>query len=166
MTIKDGLPPIHPGEFLKEALEELGTSQAEFARAITAAGLIFIGPTAEAMQVMGSKTSARRAAINAGAPVVPGTTEALKDFDGQVLDVRTPREFAAGHVAGAINVPLSGSSVGTKAGFLLRSRTLTRAYRALRQLGVEQPERFNAWYFPSIAEYSAILERCGSPPPV
>ncbi len=34
MTIKDGLPPVHPGEFLKEALEELGTSQAEFARAI------------------------------------------------------------------------------------------------------------------------------------
>jgi len=34
MNIKDGLPPIHPGEFLKEALEELGTSQAEFARAI------------------------------------------------------------------------------------------------------------------------------------
>ena len=34
MTIKDGLPAIHPGEFLKETLEELGTSQAEFARAI------------------------------------------------------------------------------------------------------------------------------------
>ena len=34
MTIKNGLPPIHPGEFLKEALEELGTSQAEFARAV------------------------------------------------------------------------------------------------------------------------------------
>lgn len=34
MSIKNGLPPIHPGEFLKEALEELGTSQAEFARAI------------------------------------------------------------------------------------------------------------------------------------
>src|SRR6267143_5830045 len=34
MTIKHGLPPVHPGEFLKEALEELGTSQAEFARAI------------------------------------------------------------------------------------------------------------------------------------
>src|SRR6266571_6851976 len=33
MTIIDGLPPVHPGEFLKEALEELGTSQAEFARA-------------------------------------------------------------------------------------------------------------------------------------
>ena len=34
MTSKNGLPPIHPGEFLKEALEELGSSQAEFARAI------------------------------------------------------------------------------------------------------------------------------------
>ncbi|MGH2670556.1 MAG: HigA family addiction module antitoxin [Burkholderiales bacterium] len=34
MAIKDGLPAIHPGEFLKEALEELGASQAEFARAI------------------------------------------------------------------------------------------------------------------------------------
>ena len=30
----DGLPPIHPGEFLREALEELGLSQAQFARAI------------------------------------------------------------------------------------------------------------------------------------
>ena len=34
MSIKNGSPPIHPGEFLKEALQELGTSQAEFARAI------------------------------------------------------------------------------------------------------------------------------------
>lgn len=34
MSSKSGLPPIHPGEFLKEALEGLGTSQAEFARAI------------------------------------------------------------------------------------------------------------------------------------
>jgi antitoxin HigA-1 len=34
MAIKNGLPAIHPGEFLKEMLEELGTSQAEFARAI------------------------------------------------------------------------------------------------------------------------------------
>ena len=34
MTIKNGLPPIHPGDFLKEALESLGASQADFARAI------------------------------------------------------------------------------------------------------------------------------------
>lgn len=34
MTMKTGLPPIHPGAFLSEALEALGTSQADFARAI------------------------------------------------------------------------------------------------------------------------------------
>ncbi len=34
MNMKSGLPPIHPGEFLRESLEELGTSQAEFARTI------------------------------------------------------------------------------------------------------------------------------------
>ena len=34
MAIKNGLPAIHPGEFLKEMLEDLDTSQAEFARAI------------------------------------------------------------------------------------------------------------------------------------
>ena len=34
MSVKDGLPPVHPGEFLKETLEDLGMTQAQFARAI------------------------------------------------------------------------------------------------------------------------------------
>ncbi len=34
MNIKSGLPPVHPGEFLRETLEESGTTQAEFARAV------------------------------------------------------------------------------------------------------------------------------------
>ena len=45
--------------------------------------------------------------------------EELETFEGQMLDVRSPQEFAAGHVTGALSVPVSGPSFGTKAGFLL-----------------------------------------------
>ncbi len=65
---------IHPGYgFLAE--------NADFARAVTSAGLTFIGPPAGAMDTMGSKTSARRAAVESSVPIVPGTVEALTSFE-------------------------------------------------------------------------------------
>jgi acetyl-CoA carboxylase biotin carboxylase subunit len=67
---KTGAEAIHPGYgFLSE--------NAGFAEAVAQAGLILVGPPASAMKIMGSKTSARRAAQDAGAPVVPGTSSSL-----------------------------------------------------------------------------------------
>ena len=73
-ALRTGAEAIHPGYgFLSE--------REWFARAVRDAGLIWIGPPAEAIAAMGSKTSARELAIKAGTPVVPGTTTALRDAD-------------------------------------------------------------------------------------
>jgi acetyl-CoA/propionyl-CoA carboxylase biotin carboxyl carrier protein len=65
---------IHPGYgFLSE--------NADFAEAVMAAGIAWVGPPPEAIRVMGDKISSRRAAIDAGAPTVPGTTEASASAD-------------------------------------------------------------------------------------
>ncbi|HEY0459115.1 MAG TPA: acetyl-CoA carboxylase biotin carboxylase subunit [Pyrinomonadaceae bacterium] len=71
---ESGAEAIHPGYgFLSE--------NAEFVRRVSETGITFIGPSPEAMQAMGGKISARIIAIEAGVPVVPGTTEPLKSFE-------------------------------------------------------------------------------------
>jgi len=69
---RSGAEAIHPGYgFLSE--------NAEFAEAVAAAGLIFIGPNGEAMRKMGDKTAARKLMQSAGVPTVPGSKDAVED---------------------------------------------------------------------------------------
>jgi acetyl-CoA carboxylase, biotin carboxylase subunit len=84
---ESGADAVHPGYgFLAE--------RADFADAVTKAGLVFIGPPAKAIAAMGDKTAARRRMRDVGVPVVPGTTE----------PVETPS--AAAKVARTIGYPL------------------------------------------------------------
>ncbi len=80
-----GCDAIHPGYgFLAE--------NADFAEAVTAAGLAFIGPRPEAMRIMGSKTSSRQAMQAAGVPIIPGYQESNRDADllAAALDLGYP----------------------------------------------------------------------------
>src|SRR5512133_3138995 len=70
LALKADIDAIHPGYgFLAE--------NAEFAEKCEAAGIVFIGPTAEMQRALGDKIAGRRAAIAAGVQVVPGTEEPI-----------------------------------------------------------------------------------------
>ncbi len=80
---RSGADAIHPGYgFLSES--------PDFARAVEAAGLVFIGPPPETLESLGNKLAARRGAQAAGVPIVPGTTVALGDDSHELAGIGYP----------------------------------------------------------------------------
>ena len=115
-----GADAIHPGYgFLSE--------NAGFSAACRDAGLTFIGPTADAIALMGDKTAARAAAIAAGVPVVPGSAQPLRDDVG---------EAELSRIAGEVGYPVMVKAVAGGGGKGMRvvpgPRDLASAVRAAR----------------------------------
>jgi acetyl-CoA/propionyl-CoA carboxylase biotin carboxyl carrier protein len=101
VATRSGADAVHPGYgFLAE--------NADFAAAVLAAGLTWIGPTPQAIRDLGDKVTARHIAQRAGAPLVPGTAEPVAGADEIV-------EFARAHgLPVAIKAAFGGGGRGLK----------------------------------------------------
>ncbi|KAA3518737.1 acetyl-CoA carboxylase biotin carboxylase subunit [Agrobacterium vitis] len=81
-ALETGVDSVHPGYgFLSE--------NAAFAKAVTDAGLIFIGPSHEAISLLGDKVEARKVAMHAGVPTVPGSNGRVDDLEAGRAIVET-----------------------------------------------------------------------------
>ena len=126
---RSGVEAIHPGYgFLAE--------NPHFQEACARAGLTFIGPTAEAMRLMGSKTASRRTLRAAKVKVVPGTYESLDSF--QEIKV------AAKKIGYPLMLKASAGGGGKGMRRLTSARELESAYETARS------EALNAFNDPGI----------------
>ena len=101
IALRSGADCVHPGYgFLSE--------NAEFAQAVTDAGLTWVGPTPEAIEALGNKVTARTLASKAGAPMTPGTPDPIASWE-------EARDFADEHgMPIAIKAAFGGGGRGLK----------------------------------------------------
>jgi acetyl-CoA carboxylase biotin carboxylase subunit len=112
-----GADAIHPGYgFLSE--------NGDFARACRDAGVTFVGPSPEAIAVMGSKVESRRRMIDAGVPVVPGGRDPLEDLDAA--------RAAAREIGYPVMLKAAAGGGGKGMRRILSEDELASAYRAAR----------------------------------
>lgn len=101
IAVRAGADAIHPGYgFLSE--------NADFARTVAEAGLTWIGPSPESIELLGDKIAARRVAEEVGAPLAPGTSDPIDDW-------QEARTFAEEHgLPIAIKAAYGGGGRGLK----------------------------------------------------
>ncbi len=117
LAVDIGADAIHPGYgFLAE--------NADFARQAEEQGVIFIGPSAEAIAAMGSKIESRRMMIDAGVPVVPGGRDPLPDI--------ASAEAAASGMAYPLLLKASSGGGGKGMRLVRAPAELAAAYREAR----------------------------------
>jgi len=117
LAVEIGADAIHPGYgFLSE--------RAEFSALCRERGVVFIGPSPEAIAAMGSKTEARRRMIDAGVPVVPGSEGALADVDAA-------RQFA-GEVGYPVILKAAAGGGGKGMRIVRAEKELGEAFRLAR----------------------------------
>jgi acetyl-CoA/propionyl-CoA carboxylase biotin carboxyl carrier protein len=119
-ALRAGAEAVHPGYgFLAE--------NAGFARAVEAAGLVWIGPPPEAIEAMGSKIEARTRMRAAGVPIVPGSTEPARTV-ADVVRVASEIGFPV-----AIKASAGGGGKGLKVA--LGEDEVERAFETARREG-------------------------------
>jgi acetyl-CoA carboxylase biotin carboxylase subunit len=110
---RSGAEAIHPGYgFLAES--------ADFAEAVIAAGLGWVGPSPESIRSMGAKISARNLMSDAGVPVAPGTREPIDDIDAAVAaaaELGYPLMVKASAGGGGIGMGVARDEAGLRAAF-------------------------------------------------
>ncbi len=118
-----GAGAVHPGYgFLAE--------NADFARAVHGAGLVFIGPTAAAIEAMGDKTRARQRMVAAGVPVVPGSeaVDSASEARRAAAKVGYPVLLKAAAGGGGKGMRVIESEAGIEAGFEAARREAKAAF--------------------------------------
>ena len=118
---ESGAEAVHPGYgFLAE--------NAAFAKALEDADITFIGPPASAIDAMGSKTNARDLMKKAGVPIIPGTTEAVPDYE-------TALKLANDEIGFPVAVKASGGGGGKGFRVALEEKDLKDAFEGAAREG-------------------------------
>ncbi|MGH3066503.1 MAG: acetyl/propionyl/methylcrotonyl-CoA carboxylase subunit alpha [Gaiellaceae bacterium] len=119
-AMRSGAEAVHPGYgFLAE--------NAAFARQVEEAGLVWIGPSADAIQAMGSKIAARERMQAAGVPIVPGTTQSAETVASALS--------AAREVGFPVAIKASAGGGGKGLRIARSEQEIERAYETARREG-------------------------------